>query len=470
MRKFLFALATSITFLCAVPHEITPVLGSVSPFGNKLDDHMTYGLRLGLGIDAYVIDQIELGYDYSQNIKYNRSKKIGDFHRVYLNAIKEFDISKKAKLYGIAGLGYDDTCCKNYGYDAGAFGQYGVGLKYYIGNDFSIRGELRQGIKFDSGNSNMFYSVGFSVPIGNTEKVSIAKPAVKTVKKESILEEDVDDIILIDEEDDIIEDDIIVIDEEEEIAIFEDEQEEESEILKGITRVIAWSLDGFDGETAKKKKHFNFDFDSAVILKSDEEIAGRIAKDLNDFKNIRIRNEGHTDSIGSNLYNLKLSQRRSEAVKNKLIEYGISESQIETVGFSSSKPIADNDTPKGRAENRRVNVVFVAPIYYFEFNSAELTQEGEKTLKAIANKLKGYDKTIIRVEGHTDSSGSKLYNLKLSQKRADKVKDKLVEYGISSSAIEAKGFGSANPIRSNNTKEGRAANRRVDIIFSDRKD
>ncbi|MDR3177465.1 MAG: OmpA family protein [Campylobacteraceae bacterium] len=480
MKKFLFALMASATFLCAVPHEITPVIGGVHPFGSdKLDSHTTYGLRLGLGINTAVVDQIEFGYDYSKDVKYSNSKGISDFHRVYLNAIKEFSISNKAKLYGIVGLGHEDLCCKSYGYDVGAFGQYGIGLKYYVDDYFSIRGEVRHGIKFDSGDNNLFYSIGFSIPIGGAEKASVAvEPAVQTIqvveeKKITEIEDDTeDDIVIIDEDDEnITEDDIIIIDEDEDIALTEDEQvyaaaAEESKILKGVTKVMSLSINGFNGAVVRKK-HFNFNFDSTQVLKNDEETAARIAKDLSGFQDIRIRNEGHTDSIGTSFYNLKLSQKRSETVKDKLVEYGVSKNQIETVGYGSSKPIRENNTPDGRAENRRVEVVFIAPVYYFESNSAKLTQEGEETLKAIAKKLEGYEKTIIRVEGHTDSTGSKLHNLKLSQKRADTVKDKLVEYGVSSNNIEAKGFGSAHPIKPNNTKDGRATNRRVDIIFVD---
>ncbi|MDR1554750.1 MAG: OmpA family protein [Campylobacteraceae bacterium] len=467
MKKFLSAFIAGVTFLCAVPNELTPVIGGVHPFDSgKLDDHLTYGLRLGLAIDTTFVDQIELGYDYSKDVKYGDSKELSDFNRIYLNAIKEFGISNKAKLYGIVGLGHEEIAGKKYGYDEGTFGQYGIGIKYYFDNYFSVRSEIRQGIKFDSGDSNLFYTLGFSIPLGNIEKAADPEPIQESVVQPVEEEVTEDDIIIIDDEENITEDDIIIIDDEEEVVPVAEEKEE-SEILKGVTKIISLSVQGFDGEAAKRKKHFNFDFDSTKILKSDEEVAERIAKDLGEFQDIRIRNEGHADSIGSNFYNLKLSQKRSESVKDKLIEYGVAEGRIETKGYGSLKPIKDNDTPEGRAENRRVNVVFIAPVYYFEVDSAELTPDGEETLKAIAEKLQGYDKTIIQVEGHTDSTGSKLHNLKLSQKRADKVKDKLVEYGINVNNIEAKGFGSVYPIKPNNTKEGRAANRRVDILFTD---
>jgi OOP family OmpA-OmpF porin len=63
---------------------------------------------------------------------------------------------------------------------------------------------------------------------------------------------------------------------------------------------------------------------------------------------------GHTDSDGDNAYNLKLSQQRADAVKQQLISQGIDASRFTTKGYGSSKPIADNTSPEGKANNRRV--------------------------------------------------------------------------------------------------------------------
>ena len=70
--------------------------------------------------------------------------------------------------------------------------------------------------------------------------------------------------------------------------------------------------------------------------------------------------EGHTDSTGPEAYNMGLSVRRAEAVKNHLVENGIDTSRLTTKGFGESNPIAPNDTAKGRAENRRVGFTITA--------------------------------------------------------------------------------------------------------------
>ncbi|HBW47109.1 TPA: hypothetical protein DEF17_04150 [bacterium] len=67
--------------------------------------------------------------------------------------------------------------------------------------------------------------------------------------------------------------------------------------------------------------------------------------------------DGHTDSIGSDLYNFKLSQRRAETVRNELIKMGISPDRLTARGFGESKPIANNDTDAGRSRNRRAEII-----------------------------------------------------------------------------------------------------------------
>ena len=79
--------------------------------------------------------------------------------------------------------------------------------------------------------------------------------------------------------------------------------------------------------------------------------------------------------------------------------------------------------------------------------------------------IDGYPNRNIRIEGHTDSSGSDSFNLNLSQKRADAVKALLVDYGVAAARIEAIGMGESLPVADNNTESGKAKNRRVDIII-----
>src|ERR1700737_929247 len=82
-------------------------------------------------------------------------------------------------------------------------------------------------------------------------------------------------------------------------------------------------------------------------------------------------------------------------------------------------------------------------------------------LDAIADGLKKHPRLKVEIQGHTDSTGSPAYNLKLSQRRADSVRDYLVSEGVSADQLVTKGYGQAQPAASNKTAEGRAKNRRV---------
>ncbi|MFO7305498.1 MAG: OmpA family protein [Gammaproteobacteria bacterium] len=101
----------------------------------------------------------------------------------------------------------------------------------------------------------------------------------------------------------------------------------------------------------------------------------------------------------------------------------------------------------------------------FAVNSADLNARFFNVLDGVALVLKEYDKTVVEVAGHTDSTGSDAYNLQLSQRRAEAVASYLVSQGIKRERLITVGAGEAYPIASNDTEEGRAANRRVELTI-----
>ena len=105
---------------------------------------------------------------------------------------------------------------------------------------------------------------------------------------------------------------------------------------------------------------------------------------------------------------------------------------------------------------------------YFDFDKATIKPEGKAVLNEAAALLKKHERVVVEVAGHTDSTGSETYNQGLSERRANSVKDYLTSQGVTATRLSAKGYGEAQPVASNDTKEGRAENRRVELIVLDR--
>jgi outer membrane protein OmpA-like peptidoglycan-associated protein len=104
---------------------------------------------------------------------------------------------------------------------------------------------------------------------------------------------------------------------------------------------------------------------------------------------------------------------------------------------------------------------------YFDFNKATIKPVSFPLLDDVAQAMKDNPKIKVEVQGHTDSVGDDNYNLKLSQSRAESVRNYLIKKGISSDRMAAKGYGENVPIADNRTKEGRDQNRRVEFVITE---
>jgi OOP family OmpA-OmpF porin len=225
----------------------------------------------------------------------------------------------------------------------------------------------------------------------------------------------------------------------------------------------------------------NFDVDSSEILpKYDLDIA-KVADFMKKNPTTTAVIEGHTDNVGTEEYNHKLSHRRADSVVNYLVEkFGIDRSRLSAKGYGMSKPIADNATEEGRLKNRRIEAIidcalekdFVPPptkvciplMIDFDSDSAEIKPKYDAQIARAANFMKQYPETTAIVEGHTDDVGDSSYNMKLSQQRAESVMNYLIEkYGIDKSRLSAKGYGDTRRLEYNTTAEGRKKNRRVEV-------
>lgn len=104
-----------------------------------------------------------------------------------------------------------------------------------------------------------------------------------------------------------------------------------------------------------------FDTDKATLRPGAQQVVGELAAFMRDYPKREILIEGHTDSRGTESYNLTLSKRRAQAVNRALIARGIGRRRIATVGLGEQYPVASNATAAGRQQNRRVEIVISDP-------------------------------------------------------------------------------------------------------------
>ncbi|MEZ5536783.1 MAG: OmpA family protein [Thiolinea sp.] len=140
------------------------------------------------------------------------------------------------------------------------------------------------------------------------------------------------------------------------------------------------------------------------------------------------------------------------------------------VAAQSAEPDAGQQNPDQQAARAeecqgRLNAAMQDKRILFTFNDAGITAESNALLDDLAQIIRecsdDMDGMVIEIGGHTDSVGNDAYNLDLSQRRANSVRDYLQGKQIDAALLEAKGFGEANPVASNNTAEGQARNRRI---------
>jgi outer membrane protein OmpA-like peptidoglycan-associated protein len=116
-----------------------------------------------------------------------------------------------------------------------------------------------------------------------------------------------------------------------------------------------------------------FDTEKFNINQRLQETLDRLADIFKEYPNTNILVEGHTDSQGSDSYNLTLSRNRAQAVTNYLVNQGVSKDRFDTKWYGELQPKYDNDTPEGRAKNRRVELAIVT--------NEELIEEAEEDTK-----------------------------------------------------------------------------------------
>ena len=136
------------------------------------------------------------------------------------------------------------------------------------------------------------------------------------------------------------------------------EQNSDEEALKPVKLDI--EIKEVEVGVAYNLQDIYFDTDSDVLKKKSVRVIEGFYDFLRDNPNVKVEIQGHTDNVGSDAYNMKLSEARARSVYQVLLNLGILESQITSKGYGESKPIASNKTVEGRAKNRRTVFVIIS--------------------------------------------------------------------------------------------------------------
>ena len=331
MKKIVLASALCASMLFAsnaqYKYEITPMLGGTYTEGNlDLDrNYANLGLSLGFNLEESLFDQIELGILQSLgDVDYKNSSQDTAITRIFSNVIKEYPLGGNSSLYALIGAGVEHFTNEQFNNETGLFGNYGVGYKYTFDNDMALKFDLRHLIETDHGDNNLLYTIGLAIPFGQkAAAVKASEPVEETPATPVVQDVDTDGDGVVDRVDQC-------------------PNSEANAIVDETGCVIAVNLKVL------------FDFDKATIKEAYTAKLNRFAEVLQTYPSVKTKLSAHTDSLGTEEYNLKLSQERANAVKQALINLGIKENRISTVGYGESKPVASNATAEGRAQNRRV--------------------------------------------------------------------------------------------------------------------
>lgn len=247
--------------------------------------------------------------------------------------------------------------------------------------------------------------------------------------------------------------------------------------------------------------HFSFNkYDITEAAKT--RLDSFLVAEKQNFSRLRITLSGHCDAIGNDAYNDKLSEQRVLAVKNYLLNSGVSpERIISAAGYGKREPLNDNATDEERQLNRRVEISYLGIAISNSSESQSLKEkiadtatvsgtnivlrninfyggmhqflpESTPMLEELLDAMRTYPKLVIRIEGHiccqADNSDGHdgetgLYNL--SEARAKAVRDYLLKNNIQPERVSYKGYGHSSPIfpYPEKTEEERIQNRRVEI-------
>ncbi|VVN83212.1 Outer membrane porin F [Pseudomonas fluorescens] len=283
------------------------------------------GVNPGGSIGYFLTDDVELrlAYDEVHNAVTNDGKNVKGANTA-LDALYHFNNPGDMLRPYVSG-GFSDQSIDQFGSnsrDRSTFANVGGGAKLYFTDNFYARAGVEAQYNIDQGNTEWAPSVGVGVNFGGGSK-PVAPAPVPEVCSDS--------------------DNDGVCDNVDKCPDTPANVTVDADGCPAVAEVVRVELD------------VKFDFDKSVVKPNSYGDIKNLADFMTQYPSTTTTVEGHTDSVGPDAYNQKLSERRANAVKQVLTnQYGVESSRVQSVGYGESRPVADNKTEAGRAVNRRV--------------------------------------------------------------------------------------------------------------------
>lgn len=383
--------------------EITPKTHSISPFiggyvfdnDQELKDRAVYGLKVGYDFTKNWGTELVLDYVDTRDKRHNDAST--NVYNYRLEGLYHFMPDSNLVPYIAAGIGGQSIdYSSSEGNTTKPTFDYGVGLKYFVTETFALRADIRHILVFGSVDNNIEYTAGLTWYIGKPVKAAAAPAALvqpapvapaplAAPVPAAPIDSDGDGVpdyldkcpntpegvsvdkngCPIDSDGDGVPDYLDKCpDTPKGVAVDgngcppDSDGDGVPDYLDKCPNTPKGTKVNRDGcpETQKicAKIVLEFDTDKSEIRPQDIRKVEDFVQIMNEYPVSAII-EGHTDSVGSEAYNLRLSERRAQKVKNYIAEkYGIQPSRLGTRGYGETKPVADNSTREGRQKNRRV--------------------------------------------------------------------------------------------------------------------
>lgn len=405
--------ASSCVMASDANYYFTPTIGKVVHESSDLNKEKVFGFRVGMPFENnFGFDTAEFAYDRQSSVDYTSLPQNTNINRFSANALKHYSYTDAYTPYGLAGVGFETFSNEKLDADDALFLNVGVGIKYKLQNDMSLMTDIRHIVRLAEFDSHTIFNIGLVIPFGQKQKAEILQKPVVLEEKKAVIVEEKKPIII-------------------------EEKKPEPVIVPVVVAPKDSDNDGVIDELDKcptspagAKVDAN-----GCCLDSDKD-------GVKDF----------ADKCPTTPAGFKVDANGCCIDSDK-------------DGVKDPKDKCPN-TPAGfKVDADGCEIGYNLKIN-FDTNKADIKDEYNDEISKFVLFMNAFPVYKAEIGGHTDNLGDANSNKKLSQQRADSVKNRFIKDGVASDRMSSVGFGEEKPVASNDTVEGRNENRRIEVILS----